>query len=50
MNANKGVSLNPENRIPHQARTLRHCIIAFVLIDGEAEIRRLNAVTISLLY
>lgn len=50
MNANKGVSLNSENNIPRQARILHYCIIAFLLIDGEAEIWLLNAVTVSLLY
>lgn len=50
MNVNKGVSLNSETRIPHEARILRYHIIAFLMTDAEGEIWLLNAVIIFLLH
>lgn len=49
MNVNKVVSLKSDTRIPHEARILHYRIIAFLLIDAEAEIWLLNGVTIFLL-
>lgn len=50
MDVNKGVSLNSETWIPHQARILHYRIIAFLLINAEVEIWLFNAVIIFLQY